>query len=125
MNQDDFIHALCLWREARGEGLEGMQAVSNVIRNRAQKRRQTIYEVVTAPWQFSAVTAPGDPLLHIYPGAEDREWKLAQEIVGIRHLPDITNGADHYLNPQVVKVMPSWTRKLRKVATIGRHDFYV
>lgn len=123
MNTDDFIHALCLWREARGEGTIGMQAVSCVIRNRARRYGISIYEVIVRPWQFSAITAKGDPMLHVYPAEDDPQWKVAQQIARDRHLPDIVNGADHYFNPQVVQ--PRWAEKLKKVASIGRHDFYL
>lgn len=122
MNTDDFIHALCIWREARGEGITGMQAVSNVIRNRAKKSKLTIYEEITKPLQFSAITAKGDPMLNVYPKSNDKQWLEAQDIVDTENLEDITNGATHYFNPNVV--MPSWADKLTKIGSIGNHDFY-
>lgn len=99
-----------------------MQAVSCVIRNRARMRGTSIYQEIIKPWQFTAITGKGDPMLHLYPDENDAQWKVAWQIATDRHLPDITNGADHYFNPQIVK--PSWSMKLRKVASIGRHDFY-
>lgn len=124
MNTDDFMHALTLWREAAGEGERGMHAVSNVIRKRAQKSGRTIYEEITRHRQFSAVTAPGDRMLHRYPAPDDREWLIAQKIAETEDLEDITGGATHYFNPRVVT--PPWDfSKMRKLVSIGRHDFYI
>lgn len=122
MNTDDFIHALCIWREARGEGIQGMQAVSNVIRNRARRSGLTIYQEVTKRFQFSAITAPGDPMLNVYPDRDDKQWLAAQDIVDNEHIEDITQGATHYFNPQVV--LPAWSASLTKVCSLGNHDFY-
>ena len=36
--EDVLVTALCMWREARGEGLQGMDCVAWVVRNRCLRR---------------------------------------------------------------------------------------
>lgn len=115
------ILALVMWREARGEGKEGMQAVGCVVRNRAGD----MINKIEAKWQFSSLTAPGDPMLIQWPADNDPQFAIAMELAeGINNwsTPDITHGATHYFNPSVV--LPSWAATMTKVATIGHHDFY-
>lgn len=118
--------ALCLWREAAGEGAMGMLAVALVIRNRVYAGRGTWDQVITKPWQFSSMTAPGDPMLVRWPGGLDRSFLDALDIaekVKDPNTPDITNGATMYYNPKVAS--PKWDfDRLKNVASIGRHVFY-
>lgn len=122
---DDFILALCLWRESRGEGEQGMQAVANVVCNRVAVNGSSVYREVTKPWQFSSITAHNDPQLGLYPISDDPNWILA---VAVAHsvmngtLPDITNGATYYFNPSVVR--PAWAADMQQTAQIGKHVFY-
>ena len=126
MTQDDYnksLLALTLWREAGGEGYVGMQAVGNVIRNRVVNGNWS--QVLSAKWQFSSLTAPGDPMLVKWPAPTDGSWQTAMEIAQDTYdgtLADITYGATHYFNPSVV--LPSWAASMTKVASIGHHDFY-
>lgn len=118
--------ALTLWREARGEGEVGMQAVGCVIRNRQQAKAYGNWaEVMCTKYQFSSLTAPEDPMLIIWPGSQDLIFPQAMQIAeGIYDgsLPDITEGAFHYFNPHVV--MPGWAASLAFIKNIGRHAFY-
>ena len=57
---DVSIAALCAWREASGEGEQGMRAVLHVIANRSRKWNKSILAVVTQPKQFSSMTIRGD-----------------------------------------------------------------
>jgi hypothetical protein len=96
-----------------------MYAVLCVIRNRGGDRINT----VEAKWQFSSLTAPDDPMLIQWPADGDPQFELAMSLVtNSPVLPDITSGATHYFNPNVV--LPSWAAKMTKVASIGHHDFY-
>lgn len=120
---NQFLLALTMWREARGEGAEGMKAVGCVIRNRAHNG--TWSQVMTAKWQFSSLTAPGDPMLVQWPVQEDAQFLMAMSLAAgiyLGTIPDSTDGATHYFNPNVVK--PKWAQTLTKVVTIGHHDFY-
>jgi hypothetical protein len=121
---DKAVLALTLWREARGEGQVGMQAVGCVIRNRVTGAL-TYNQVIEKAWQFSSLTAPGDPMLVQWPVQGDVQFEQAMllaEGIYLKTVPDITNGATHYFNPSVV--LPKWAASMTKVASIGHHDFY-
>lgn len=126
MNWDDYnqaLLALVVWREARGEGSEGMKAVGCVVRNRV--KNDTWTQIISAKWQFSSLTAPGDPMLVQWPVEGDPQFLEAMLLAsGIYNgsIPDNTNGATHYFNPSVV--LPKWAATMTKVATIGHHVFY-
>lgn len=138
---DYFMTALCLYREARNQGQTGMTAVACVLRNRVHKNNSTYYAEVTKPWQFSSITAKGDPQLGEYPLVADPNWITAQLVAGNvidGDVDDITNGATLYWNPngitssamftlpngQAVKFPQSWNPAAVKwVATIGAHIF--
>src|SRR3990167_9671611 len=65
-----FLLALCIWREARGQGYAGMFAVGCSIRNRVQRPSwwgKSYAECITKKWQYSAMAAPGDPQLIRFP----------------------------------------------------------
>lgn len=116
------VLALTMWREARGEGRDGMQAVGCVIRNRV---KQDWAATIEQRLQFSSLTAAGDPMLIQWPLPGDKQFEDAMELAdGIfTHLiPDNTSGATHYFNPSVV--LPTWAASMTKVATLGHHTFY-
>ncbi len=51
----EWMTALCIWREARGETFFGKVAVAEVIRNRAATKGRwpnSVVEVILQPWQF-------------------------------------------------------------------------
>ena len=57
------------------------------------------------------------------PVTGDPQFEIAMNLVtNSPMLPNITAGATHYFNPNVV--LPSWAAKMTKVASIGHHDFY-
>ncbi len=128
MNWPEFqkaIAALCLWREARGEGHDGMRAVCHVIANRALKRNRSWAEVVYQPWQFSSMTASGDPQLTLVPVPPDAAFEDALAITDLVYYgtdEDITQGADHYFASTIP--MPEWAKNMTATAKIGRHLFF-
>lgn len=120
---NQFLLALVMWREARGEGPEGMKAVGCVVRNRVHN--DTWSQIITAKWQFSSLTAPGDPMLVQWPVQNDPQFLEAMTLAGgifTGTLIDTTNGATHYFNPNVV--LPTWAKSMTKLMSIGHHDFY-
>jgi N-acetylmuramoyl-L-alanine amidase len=129
MNWDEFnkwCGALCAWREARGEGRDGMRAVLHVIANRAKAENKTWAEVVYKPLQFSSMTYPHDPELSVIPHPPDPQFVDAYELADSIFAGgdfDLTNGATYYFNPNVVR--PAWAASMKKVASVGHHDFYV
>lgn len=124
---DLFMTTLCLWREARGEGEQGMIAVGCVIRNRAARQKASPYSVVVQPWAFSSISASADPQLRLWPKESDPTWIAAQKIAAnvlTTPIPDVTHGATLYHDDSIV--FPStWNRKaVEPTVKIGRLNFY-
>ena len=107
-----------LYFESRGEPIEGIRAVANVVLNRMKKEAKTACEIIRAPYQFS----------WYIPGVVYRMHDLAvlekiQDIAinAMSNQEDNVDGATHFHNDQV---KPYWSRKFTRTATIGRHTFY-
>lgn len=128
--QIDYM-ARTAWGEARGEGSKGMQAVINVIMNRVKIGGwwgATPKEVCTKKSQFS-VWNKSDPnyqkMLDV--DDSDKNFVVAKNLATLAYagnLPDITNGATNYLALGSLSSVPSWTNKLKQVASVGNHTFY-
>ncbi|MEO0411840.1 MAG: cell wall hydrolase [Pseudomonadota bacterium] len=120
--------ARTMWGEARGEGIQGMQAVANVVMNRVNAGRWfsgTVSQVVKKPFQFS-VWNEGDPNLPLMKAVDERDnaFLTAVEIAARAMrgtLEDITGGATHY---HTVSVNPPWADTSKITARIGKHIFY-
>lgn len=129
-----YVVAATLWGEARGEGEAGMQAVLNVIMNRAGGDFNNAAKVSLKPKQFSVWNGISDPQEYSVKLAEkaragklqdEKMYNKAMALVDKaikRELKDVTGGATFYFNPK--KVQPNWAKNMRKTATIGNHDFY-
>lgn len=117
--------ALCCWREARGEGTDGMRAVCWVIKNRSKGKGKPWPVIIYAPLQFSSMSAPHDPQLSTVPLAFDPEFEqayvIADRIFGGGD-SDLTNGATHYFAEYIP--MPTWALGMKETAKIGKHTFY-
>ena len=125
--------ARTIFGEARGEPVEGMEAVASVTLNRArisQKKGRYwwgngIIGVCQKPYQFSCWNK-SDPSYHrlINVTVDNIHFatslRIARRAV-INALRDTTNGATHY---HADYVSPYWARGERPVKTIGRHIFY-
>jgi N-acetylmuramoyl-L-alanine amidase len=128
MNWDDFnfsVTALCLWREARGESLEGMRAVAHVIANRAKASGNSWAQIVYAKLQFSSMTYGQDPQLCNVPSSTDPQFAECCTIVDAVAAgtdPDPTNGATNYFDSSIPE--PAWAKSMTQVAKIGRFTFY-
>ena len=145
-NHDWDILARTIWGEARGEGIKGMQAVANVIMNRyrlaqksptyAKQFGKTVAEICQKRngqyGQFSAWN-PGEPnrALMLAVTKSDTQFIQALTIAKMAlqfKLPDITGGADHYLNVAATRKMrggslPSWAKLDKKTADVGSHTY--
>lgn len=122
---DKWCGALCAWREARGEGRDGIRAVLHVIRNRAEKSSKSWAQIVYARLQFSSMTYGADPQLTVVPVQPDAVFSDCYDIADLIYGGgdfDLTNGATHYFNPNVV--LPEWAKGMTKTASIGHHEFY-
>lgn len=127
------ILARTLWGEARGEGIEGMEAVANVILNRVALAREkggywwgdNVIEVCQQPYQFSCWNKD-DPNREKLINLDEKDVyfvtakRIATRAV-LGFLEDKTKGATHY---HARSVMPYWARSLVKIAAIGNHIFY-
>jgi len=100
LDQDDINSlALCAWKEARGEGLEGMQAVLHVIFNRAGHPgfASTIHDVIYGKNQFSSMSITSDPEFNLQPSPGDPQFAYCLSIANsIQTDPDCTLGAHYY-----------------------------
>jgi len=131
---DAYIVAATLWMEARGEGEKGMQAVLNVIMNRAKGDFSKAKSVALRPKQFevwNSISNPEKKTREIYQslhGKTTADAKAFQTALRLTNqaltgkLSDITGGATFYFNPKHAN--PSWAKKMKRTARIGNHDFY-
>lgn len=133
------IMALTIYGEARGESTEGKIAVGSIILERVDHRDwdgKTIHEVCLKPWQFSCFNERDPNYRKLLNIAEqwDKAISLKAElsncfciaaglidglIVRTRSISE--NHATQYVR---VDCAASWRKDMKKVATIGAHDFY-
>tara|TARA_R110000744_G_C19371770_1_gene563249 strand:+ start:81425 stop:82027 length:603 start_codon:yes stop_codon:yes gene_type:complete len=110
--------------EARGESLQGMYAVANVVMNRVQhpKFPDTIKEVVHQRYQFSYLL---DKHRQSKPSKQD--WNRAY-IVAFNTINNIVKPVApkslFYLNPKSLQKLPRWAMVYKYRMTIGNHVFY-
>lgn len=117
------------WAEARSDGIAGMQAVCNVVMNRATHPGwwgRNPAGCCTAPYQFSCWNI-GDPnrakLLAVTTADPLFACGLALAQLALDgQLPDITRGADSYYATSIAA--PYWCRNLPVLAVIGHQRFY-
>lgn len=131
--QDMFLLALCIWREARGDGPEGMHAVGWVMMNRLKAGNwgSTLTDVTTDRLQFSAMTSLGDPETILWPNsrcnkADLAAWETAKQIADslISDNPgeDPTHSALFYYANSIQK--PLWAEAMKLTAVIGNQKFF-
>ncbi len=122
---DVFMLALTAWRENRGGGTAGMTSVINVICNRAAQRKTSPYAECVRPWQFSSITAKGDPELATWPNPHDATFLEAltiAESASRGELKDITGGATFYYAKSIPA--PSWAASMTKTVEIANQIFF-
>jgi spore germination cell wall hydrolase CwlJ-like protein len=111
------VVAATLIMEAGGEGRQGMEAVREVIANRAKNKSEII--VCLAPKQFSCwngiAVGTGIDKARKHP-----RWELALKIAKAAPT-NHTKGSTHY---HTTKVSPSWAKKLAQTVKIKNHIFY-
>ena len=107
-DQDDLQNAiLCVWKEARGDGCEAMNAVAHVIFNRvgAPGFPDTLHDVIYGKNQFSSMSISTDPQYNLpTPSVTDPEYPSYLDAANIVNAivagtnRDPTNGALYYAN---------------------------
>lgn len=128
--RDTSTMALVAWRENRGGGTTGMQSVMNVIMNRATLHHSSPYDECVRKWQFSSLTAKGDPQLEKGPNfLETSEWELWLAALGMAQdasmglLADVTEGATSYYALSMPEP-PRWAKEMVKTVEIEGQVFY-
>ena len=139
-NYEDFK---CLvlngYHEARGEGPDGLEAVTQVVLNRASKENETACNVIYKPYQFSWTTKKanmrGDPAaLPGFGAISTQLWarlvhgEVLVKSAGGRHARGVVRQlespiylATHY---HATHVRPTWAKRMQRVGKIGNHIFY-
>lgn len=127
----DFAQAAArtAWGEARGEGKRGMQAVLNVIGNRATHPGwwgHDIAGVCQAHAQFSCWNT-NDPNREKLLTVTDSDMQFREALALASCLvkgclPDLTGAADHYYDWRGQR--PRWAQDRFYKCTIGYHRFY-
>jgi spore germination cell wall hydrolase CwlJ-like protein len=122
------IVATTLILEAGGEYDEGsLEAVYEVIHNRAIKRDKTYEEVCLQYKQFSCWNNIHSPFRldeidkNVRKAKRHPRWAEAMKIASSESNTNYTKGADHY---HADYVSPYWKDLMTKTVKIGRHIFY-
>jgi spore germination cell wall hydrolase CwlJ-like protein len=102
---DNDIHSmvLCVWKEARGEGLDGMRAVAHVIKNRVGTLgfANYLHDVIYGKNQFTSMSVASDPEFNLVAPAGDSQFAFCEALcpsVLNGSDTDITDGAHYYEN---------------------------
>lgn len=121
---DRFLTALCIWREARGQGDDAKRGVLWVINNRVDDKRwpATASGVITQPKQFSSFN-PGDPNATLFPLWYDAEFAACCEVVD-NPGDDPTKGANAYHSIPPGGHLPAWADETKLTVRIGAFSFY-
>lgn len=130
-DQDIDAMVRTLYGEARGEPLEGQQAVAWVIRNRVEWPSaphwwgRTVTAACHCPKQFSCWNSNDPNLIKVMqlPAGSPEYQQLehvARAVCG-GEIDDLSIGASHY---EVTGTHASWGLSHEPVTTIGRHVFY-
>lgn len=103
---------LCVWREARGEGMLGKRGVAHVVANRVANGHfgAGIPGVILWPYQFSSFN-PHDPNSNKWPAEEDPSWIECQQAASLvmeGSDTDITSGAVFYFSPPLTVPPHGW-----------------
>jgi spore germination cell wall hydrolase CwlJ-like protein len=106
--------------EAGGEYQVGaLEAVYEVIMNRAKKRKKTPAQVCLQKWQFSCWNGK-DIQENIAKAKKHPRWEIVKNILGKE--TNYTNGADHYHADYIDD--PYWAKSMKVTVKIGKHIFY-
>lgn len=127
---DREIIASCMVLEAASDGTEGMQAVLNVIINRAKGDLNRMVPATVKHGAFSCMASiwcdiPDYSPLLSRAQSQPESFADAMNLIAIMEqglLSDITGGATHY---HTSSILPYWVSSMRYLTTIGNHCFYV
>ncbi len=150
----EWMMALCIWREARGEIFAGMVGVGEAIRNRARARKRwpnRIVAVILQKWQFSSFNmfvldkekVPIEPTARVSWLKKLRGWTLFKGDPNAVKYPDEDDAALYRCcraakqalregsnlakganHYHTTAVKPRWSRGKTPVKAIGNHLFF-
>ena len=114
LTKDEKILAVTLTMEMSSNNENEIKAISNVIANRADKRKMSVVDISLESSQFSGWNdykgADVDTVICKERSYEDDSWetavKYAKLLLSGANFTDNTNGATHYYNPAVI--IPPW-----------------
>lgn len=127
LSEDEDLAVRTVIGEAKHEGQRGWNAVAGVIRNRADKAKQTLKDVVLAPHQFEPWGSRKKELEAIDRNSSTYQ-RVAQSVLPILRgeAPDPTGGATHFYSPggqaSLGRSKPSWDNG--SGFDIGNHRFF-
>ena len=122
------ILALTVWREARGENYQARLGVAMSVLNRVERPKwwgKNVWDVCTKKWQYSSLTAPGDPQLVLWPTGTDKSWLECVEITREALAGKFQHpfpGADSYHDISISSL--NWAKQARFCGQSGRLKFY-
>lgn len=111
------VLALTVWREASNQTYATKLAIAYSILNRVDHPKwwgSSISEVCEKKWQYSSMTAPGDPNLVRWPSDTDQSWidslSAAQSAID-RTEPNPSPGSDSYYDISMDRAgkPPKWS----------------
>lgn len=124
------IIASCMVLEAGCDGAEGMQAVLNVILNRAdgylhrmvpETVKRGAFSCMSSTWN---VSRPNYSPLIRRARNQSEAYSTALSLIGTMEqglLWDNTYGATHY---HAASIRPYWVSDMNYITTVGHHHFY-
>jgi hypothetical protein len=127
ITHQDQVVAATMIGEAGGENIRGLQAILNVIMNRAKGNYKDTLKVVLKPRQFAFWDGRHNKVnqtireVMVHPRWKDALALILKAKEGT--LPDITHGADFY-HAKKIKNLPDWANAFNKTAHIGNQVFY-
>lgn len=132
LTANEYLEALAIYREGRGESKAAKAAMLAVIRNRAAESPKygwpkTTSGVITQKWQFSSFN-PDDPNATVWPDYTSpgrwQAWLDCCDVVQTPMLADPTDGANHYEAIEDGTKRPKWADPAKMTIEIGKTRFY-
>jgi len=136
---DKQIIGLTIYGEARGESKPGRIAVGSVILERVDKQEwmgKTIKDVCLMPYQFScylpadpnfeklsAIAAAWDATYHQSIAVQEC-YAIASGLIDGTIARDETIAGAHATHYKTLSCRAAWESEMKKVAIIGRHEFF-
>jgi len=102
--------SVAIHKEASGEGLLGQRSILDVIQQRMKDKHKTACQIIKEPGQFSWDTTD----------VKATKQQLTRYRFVAKMLPVVKEA--RYFHS--VKARPSWAKKMKVKAKIGRHLFY-